>query len=97
MFNKCKNHHMMTNQNNMEEVGMEKKPNKDRLALEHDGSLYMDLFSPNFVFDDEEFRRMYQMRMHFYGTSLGAICNIDTYFEDVYLRGPTQSNIIQQV
>lgn len=74
-----------------------KKPNKDRLALEHDGSLYMDLFSPNFVFDDEEFRRMYQMCMHFYGTSLGAICNIDTYFEDVYLRGPTQSNIIQQV
>lgn len=38
---------------------MGKKPNKDRLALEHDGSPYRDYFSPNLVFDDEEFRCMY--------------------------------------
>lgn len=55
------------------------KLNKNKITLEHDGSLYRDCFSPNIVFDDEEFRRMYRMRMHFAGASLGAICNIDFY------------------
>ena len=33
---------------------LSKKPNKVRVALEQDGYIYRDYFSPNLVFADEE-------------------------------------------
>lgn len=56
------------------------KPNKDRLALEHDGYLCRGCFSLRPMFDDEECRRMFRMRAHFFLRIIGAICNTDSYF-----------------